>query len=284
LASSKAFRPSVEQWELFCDIRDAVVGHKKQIAEAQSFLQRTYSISAIRARERHGFDRLTRPMLEARGMKREDALKESRTMRKPPEGWKRKRLSTKNATTFRLLQFIRDLADLDLTSESQGIRIIWAWRILYVAFLVTDPDAAEGGLPPDELLRTPWDERGSLGRWWARESAYGQPPFEHWNELTRLALVIIRRDAPKGNQRRNWLPEAVFLVRDHADWPDAKIAAAVGVSPSALSRSKEYKRAAALARDLGGGPLEGHVVVDPESGLHDIVGHDEEKSEGDGSD
>lgn len=45
-----------------------------------------------------------------------------------------------------------------------------------------------------------------------------------------------------------WLARAMLLVKDHPDWKDKQIADSVGKHPSTLSRSPEYKFAAARFR------------------------------------
>ena len=52
----------------------------------------------------------------------------------------------------------------------------------------------------------------------------------------------------RGDRQRRWLAEAMLTVRDHPEWTDAAIARSVGIDRSRLSRSKEYKAAASLAR------------------------------------
>jgi hypothetical protein len=57
---------------------------------------------------------------------------------------------------------------------------------------------------------------------------------------------------PKPNRRKRqmkWLAEAMLTVRDHPEWSDAAIAQQVGIDKSRLSRSPEYRKAAALARE-----------------------------------
>ena len=48
--------------------------------------------------------------------------------------------------------------------------------------------------------------------------------------------------------RYEWLARAMLLVKEHPEYSDRRIARAVKIDPSQLSRSKEYKAAAALAR------------------------------------
>jgi hypothetical protein len=68
-----------------------------------------------------------------------------------------------------------------------------------------------------------------------------------------------RRGAIRVGQRKRWLGAAMLTVRDHPEWSDAAIASAVGVNKSQLSRSREYRVAASLARSpkVGRGSVEG---------------------------
>ncbi len=65
-----------------------------------------------------------------------------------------------------------------------------------------------------------------------------------------------------------WEALAIFLVREHPDWSNARIAREVGRDPSRLSRSKLYQAAAKQARapDIPAGRL----ITDSESGLRDV--------------
>ncbi|REJ88386.1 MAG: hypothetical protein DWQ34_22645 [Planctomycetota bacterium] len=74
----------------------------------------------------------------------------------------------------------------------------------------------------------------------------------------------------KSEQRARWLAEAMLLVRDHPDWSDASIAGKVGKHKSQLSRSPEYKAAAALARESKATIREGHITTDPDAKLSDV--------------
>lgn len=63
--------------------------------------------------------------------------------------------------------------------------------------------------------------------------------------------VPLRGATPKATRRERrakWLAEAMLTVRDHPEWPDAKIADRVGIDKSRLSRSPEYRAAASMAR------------------------------------
>jgi len=77
-----------------------------------------------------------------------------------------------------------------------------------------------------------------------------------------------------------WKAESMLLVNQHPDWSDKRIAQEVSISPSSLSRCKEYQLAAAMARN-GHKRHRGHISVDPESGLRDVEAYSSESFEGD---
>lgn len=85
---------------------------------------------------------------------------------------------------------------------------------------------------------------------------------------------IVRSPAIARRPRREWLGSALFVVKDHPEWPDAKVAREVGISRSQLSRAPEYKRAARLARDQGGTPKRGHRDRE-DSGQRNVDGCDD---------
>lgn len=79
-----------------------------------------------------------------------------------------------------------------------------------------------------------------------------------------------RRPVSTSDNRLQWLAKAMLLVQQHPDWPDAEIARQVRKNPGTLSRSKEYKAAAHLARGVKNEVPRGYIVTDPDSGLRDI--------------
>ena len=74
------------------------------------------------------------------------------------------------------------------------------------------------------------------------------PPSEEDRKLTRR------------ERRAQWLAEAMLLVQDHPDWPDRQIAEAVKISPSQLTRSREYQSAAGLSRGQRTDLPKGHLT------------------------
>ncbi|MCK4342441.1 MAG: hypothetical protein KAY37_12040 [Phycisphaerae bacterium] len=79
----------------------------------------------------------------------------------------------------------------------------------------------------------------------------------------------------KRQGRIQWLAEAMLLVQDHPDWSDAEIARHVGKDRSTLSRSKEYRASAAMARGKKADLPSGHIKNDPDTGLTDVEAYDE---------
>lgn len=70
-------------------------------------------------------------------------------------------------------------------------------------------------------------------------------------DAARFELLAVRESqpaAPAKRPRRAWLGDALLLLKDNPAWSDRRIAAAVGVDRSALTRSVEYRRLRAAAR------------------------------------
>ncbi|MCC7193568.1 MAG: hypothetical protein IT444_12390 [Phycisphaeraceae bacterium] len=72
-------------------------------------------------------------------------------------------------------------------------------------------------------------------------------------------------------RRVQWEIKAMMLVQDHPEWSDAKIARHVGKNPATLSRSKQYKKGAALARSGGIDLPKGYKTVDEVSKTTDVA-------------
>ncbi len=66
-------------------------------------------------------------------------------------------------------------------------------------------------------------------------------------------------DPERSDRKRQWLADAMLLVRDHPEWSDAKIADKVCISKSTLSRSPEFQAAANIARDPKKAPPRGRA-------------------------
>ena len=87
--------------------------------------------------------------------------------------------------------------------------------------------------------------------------------------LAAVEAVAMKVDTPtdtadggKADAAGVWLARAMLLVRDNPEWSDAKIVREVGRHNSRLTRSREYKIAAALARGQRT-PDEGTATINP---------------------
>jgi hypothetical protein len=127
-------------------------------------------------------------------------------------------------------------------------------------YRLNDP---EGSDAPREFAITATVEGGEEGQHWrdtskaqARRSAV--KTLRRWGrtleaseagDLDREATSKQRSSTAQPKRGKGqWLGEALILLRDHPEWTDARIARECGVDRSRLSRSKEFKKAAGLAR------------------------------------
>jgi predicted RNA-binding Zn-ribbon protein involved in translation (DUF1610 family) len=111
-------------------------------------------------------------------------------------------------------------------------------------------------------------EREALALQNAAPSADGEGALQTANIVTTTAEQSATSETREGNKRAQ-LAEAMLCVRDHPKWSDRKIAKAVKVAASTLSRSRVYQAAAAMARTDKAGAKRGHNIVD-NTGLHDV--------------
>lgn len=92
--------------------------------------------------------------------------------------------------------------------------------------------------------------------------------FSQAEPTSNEQLNASNENSPK--RKDKWLANAMLHLRDHPDWSDRKIAREVGKAPSTLSRSKEYKAAAAIARDGWNSRRRGFIKKDLDTGYTDI--------------
>ena len=85
--------------------------------------------------------------------------------------------------------------------------------------------------------------------------------------------------AIRQQDKRVWLSHAMLLVQDRPDWSDAAIAREVGRNPSQLSRSKEYRIAAELARGGRSSIRNGFIVKDDDTGTLDVEAYSDGPTE-----
>ena len=137
-----------------------------------------------------------------------------------------------------------------------------------------------GYSPPDDLLRRAAREKGKgAGRPNVPSGGEpGRPPDADTQADANVAVgtTSAAPEAPpvtKRDRRAKWLAEAMLLVRDHPDWSDRGIARRVHMAPSALSRSREYQAAAAMARGDKSKLPRGHIKRDGATGRTDVEGY-----------
>jgi hypothetical protein len=123
-------------------------------------------------------------------------------------------------------------------------------------------------------LRSAWEEeRASLraaidalrpyaNSWLEEKHGFLLPAIDSLRGLTRPPAAAEpapadRVDPERSDRKRQWLADAMFLVRDYPEWSDAKIAREVGVHPSTLCRDEEYGRVADMAREPRARPTSG---------------------------
>jgi len=99
------------------------------------------------------------------------------------------------------------------------------------------------------------------------DSSPGVPPAAPSRAVSDVAPAAIKT---RRDRRREWIAHAMLLVRDYPQWPDRAGATAVGVDPSTLSRCREYRAAAAIARQRAGVQPRGFVKTDAETGKRDV--------------
>ena len=104
--------------------------------------------------------------------------------------------------------------------------------------------------------------------------------LNRWRRVVAAEIEVQgSAEATPGNKRRHrteWVAQAMLLVQEHPDWPDAKIAREIGVDPSQLvvKRCPEYQRAASMSRRTGR-VRPGTVSVDPDTGERTLEAEDD---------
>lgn len=209
MSTGSTFLPTRDEAKLFERIAAFVLSHPRDFVEAGAYLDREYSLRAINARER-----------------------KRRAHRSSPRGSKAHRVHRRNTTFVRLLTILTDLERLDLTACSKAEGARWAYRVLYVAYLMVDPDATESGPGLSTLERTPFSDPGFLDRWWVRQTAF-DPDLasrSRWRETLvracracdlldglRINLPPAPEDAPSaGSRSRRRVPPIIAGVITHS--------------------------------------------------------------------
>lgn len=132
-------------------------------------------------------------------------------------------------------------------------------------------ETVRAGITMDEI----WEERRTTSPKSSASSKAEAPGLAQTEPASKLPFSVggtgeprdVRGDVAGGvrakAKRNTWLAGAMLMVRDYPTLSNAAIARKVGVHPSALSRSIEYRTAAALAR--GRNKPEGTIRADPHS-------------------
>jgi hypothetical protein len=181
----------------------------------------------------------------------------------------------------------------DLRHETVVARQAPSWRrssrVLLLAWIVCD-DRAEDGPFLTQLQRWPWE--GATGADLARKLAaacFLTNSATEWFQAVDEALALAelrgigvakaqqqtfparesdRHQPPENGEtatasspmpKHEWLARAMLQVKEHPEWSNARIARHVGIDPSGLSRSPEFRAAAGFARRKGSTPRSGHV-------------------------
>jgi len=96
------------------------------------------------------------------------------------------------------------------------------------------------------------------------------PPITNAFIENKTGATALSASQNKAVKRAEWLATAMLLVKEHPDWSDAKIARSVSKDPGTLSRSKEYKVVARLARNTETNLPKGHIEVDKDAGTTNL--------------
>lgn len=176
---------------------------------------------------------------------------------------KGKRADNKNPVPFQKTLWQEHALELVPQLETQGH--VAVANALVVAVRIYPVTAPAGFYPPDEQR----DERRTILNLQALLTGV---------ELQDGEGVIAKPTAPKNKsvERAKWLAMAMLLVRDHPDWSNAKIAEHVDKNRSTLSRSREFRIAATMARGDKSDRHRGHITVDPDSGQQDVEAYSDD--------
>lgn len=168
------FRPTPQDAELFDRIREEVTGHPDDYREAGAWLDGRYSRGGIV------------------GARSPEVPRASDSLGTPND--------PRNEPVWRLNCCVVDLladaaaGELDLTVLPDYERLKAARRIVYVTWLITDPEAEQRRVGASSLEAVPWteDEQGAFGRSWTRDVAYRDP--EAWRALVTIAWGAVEHD------------------------------------------------------------------------------------------
>ena len=161
-------------------------------------------------------------------------------------------------------------------------RMLCGYELERVTF-PAGPDGKQREPLPD--LRPVADKLGEFDRSGKTDPLIAILFEQHPEALKRAGLSLGQSDAAgteatelfgKKEKQIEWLTKAMFLVQDHPDWSDARIAKAVGKHKSTLSRNPFYRIAAAMARGSKEDRHRGHRTVNPDTGQLGVEAYTED--------
>lgn len=188
------YNPSREEQDLFRQLRREIAAHTSEFAECVPWFETEYTVRAIRAREQKEHDRVAAEFGEKSVRARPPAVTSVAYVRL-------------KAACDDLRKQGHDLSSIGRARRTQMIR-----RVLYVAWLQTDPDAHELGKPVFPWRRSYWRDPDlpadrEFTRWWARQVGF-DPDHDRervWLKLVQQCLQLVRDerdDSSRSTQSR----------------------------------------------------------------------------------
>lgn len=180
--STILYRPTMEEQRFFDEVRRHIDQNRNDFRKAGQWLETEYAIEQVDRREREG-----RPGDPANYQQ----AQEEREQRSREAGNRPKERSPESVLFARLIRCAQDFLhdQPDVTNYQRHERLPLARRIIFVTWLMTDPDAAELKLGFTTLEMMPWagDWRVGLGRSMVRDDIIprGWIELAHpaWHEL-----------------------------------------------------------------------------------------------------
>ena len=176
------YRPTLEEQRFFDEVRQHIDRNRDDFREAGRWLETEYAIEQVDQREREG--RPDDPANYQQARKEMEQLDRAAGLR-PTER------SPASVLYVRLIRCAKDILrdQPDVTNYERNERLPLARRIIFVTWLMTDPDAADLQLSFTTLETMPWC-RGwdvSLGRSMLRDAVLARG----WMKLARPAWLVL---------------------------------------------------------------------------------------------
>ncbi len=191
--STTLYRPTLEEQSFFDEVRRHIDKNRDDFREAGQWLETEYAFEQVDQREREG-----RPGDPANYQQ----AQEEREQQSREAGYRPKERSPESVLFVRLIGCAQDILhdQPDVTNYERNERLPLVRRIIFVTWLLTDPDAAELKLGFTTLETMPWggDWRVDLlGRSMVRDDIL----LKGWMELAHPAWQELGHAAtsPNGN-------------------------------------------------------------------------------------